>query len=420
LGFETSARFQFPVVSTLNGVVKRGYGIEFYHRNMYSNAPLPFIDPDEIPNYDRSLARVEYGFVDTFTNLIVWPILASTVQFQGLFYSEDDVKLTVPTTTADLPSITNVDGQLTYLPVASLITGDNIVNGKPYVVSIVQTFFQAKVVLEDGVYRLQWNDDYPYAHENTGPSVGMALTNAEPWNPNTQSWPVDTPVNGMIGIYVTGRDGENNRQILISDSANAPFYYDGADQVPYDLGVYYNWYGFMYTLSLPQPQDLTLINMVSSKGTIVNPAAPLFPQNVTNLSGLDEIYLKCAQLHTLAFASTNKQPLAPSDTIAVIPVDVAYAEKQTFMPQFPITCALNNTNITQLDFVLTNSKNELLDFNGVDWSAVMSVTMQDIPVLDDPGTINTPFQSQLNVLEGTATSEVRRKRKMIFHSQSKF
>ena len=424
LGFETSARFEIPVVSTLGGVVKRGYGINFVHRNMYGNATQPFTDSATIPNYNISLARVEYGFVDTFTNKEVWPVLQSTIQFQGLFH-EDGVNLTVPTTTADLPSEANPYGEINYLPASSLLTGDNIVNGQPVVVSLVQTFFQAKIVLEDSKYRLQLNDNYPPGTINQGPSVGMALTNAGPYY--NGSWVVDTPVTGMIGIWVTDRPEEHPNQILLSNDTDAPFFYAYNEETeqndtptPYQPDVNLNWYGFMYVISLEQPQNLNLVDMVSSKGTVYNPAAPLFPQNVTNLSGLDEIYLKCAQLHTLAFASTNKQPLAPSDTIAVIPVDVAYAEKQTFMPQFPISCALNNTNITQLDFVLTNSKNELLDFNGVDWSAVMSVTMQDIPVLDDPGTFNTPFQAQLNVLEGTATSEVRRKRQMIFHSQSKF
>lgn len=430
LGFEISNRFEVPVVSTLGGNIKRGYGIKFEHRNMYGNSVNPFTDPTTIPNYDISLARVEYGYYSTILGKKVWPVIDSTIQFQGLFYEEGTI-LTVPTTTADLQSPSNPKGEINFLPVSSLITGTNITNGSPIVVSLVQTFFQAevrsKLVGTQVQYRLQWNHDYPALNENEGPSVGMALTNAGEWTPE-DGWPTDTPVNGMIGKIVTARPriSGNYYQIELSDNTEAPFYYDeNGDQVPYTVSddnthVPYNWYGFMYILSLPQPQDLTLLDMVSSKGQLINPSAPLFPQNVTNLSGLDEIYLKCAQLHTLAYASTNKQPLAPSDTIAVIPVDVPYAEKQTFMPQFPVSCALNNTNITQLDFVLTNSKNELLDFNGVDWSAVMAVTMTDIPAIEDPGTFNTPFQSQLNVLEGTATSEMRRKRQMIFHSQSKF
>jgi len=74
---------------------------------------------------------------------------------------------------------------------------------------------------------------------------------------------------------------------------------------------------------------------------------------------------------------------------------------------------LNNTNITQLDFTLTNSKNELLDFNGVDWSMTVFCSQVDDPsasLLDSQGTFNTPFQNQLSVLEGTAQAEAKAKR----------
>jgi hypothetical protein len=437
LGFETSSRFEVPVVSIYGGQVRKGYGVPFLYRNMYANSKEPYTDPASIQNFDMALSRVEYGYYDGVLKKYVWPTIESTITFQGILY-EDGVVLTVPTTTADLPSVSNPNGEINFLPVSSIISGTNIVNETPIVVNIQQVYFYASVVFEDGHYRLQWDDNYNGAigSNNIAPLVGMALTNAGGFVPNSQQqggggiWPSDTPVTGLIGIYCTGRGGEDaeKRQIYLSNDTAPLFYYDiGADglptgtETPYETdGTKYPFYGFSYTLSLPQEENQTLTTMTSAAGTLTNPSANLFPQNVTNLSGLDEIYLKCAQLHTLSYASLNRQPLAPSDTIAVIPVDVAYAEKQTYMPQFPVSCNLNNTNITQLDFVLTNSKNELLDFNGVDWSAVMAVTMQDIPQVEDPGTVNTPFQAQLNVLEGTTFAETRKKRQMIFHSQSSF
>jgi len=70
-------------------------------------------------------------------------------------------------------------------------------------------------------------------------------------------------------------------------------------------------------------------------------------------------------------SSQGRQPLAPNDVVCVVPINVAYGEKMSFVPNFPLESYLLNTNITQLRFRMTNSNNEELDFLGVNWSLTM-------------------------------------------------
>jgi hypothetical protein len=125
----------------------------------------------------------------------------------------------------------------------------------------------------------------------------------------------------------------------------------------------------------------------------------VIPYCISDLTGLDDVYIHCPQLRTQYFSGQQKSPLAPNDVIAVIPVTATFGEKMAFIPNFPLSAYLINTNITQLQFVLTNSNNQLLDFNGVDWA--MTIFCEE--VLDESrlqaenntgGTFNTPFQIQ--------------------------
>jgi hypothetical protein len=92
------------------------------------------------------------------------------------------------------------------------------------------------------------------------------------------------------------------------------------------------------------------------------------PICISNLSGLDDLYIHCDQLRTHYLSGILKYPLAPSDVVAVIPINVPFGDKMLFVPNFPLESFLVNTNITQLTFRMTNSNNVPLDFNGTDWS----------------------------------------------------
>jgi hypothetical protein len=176
-----------------------------------------------------------------------------------------------------------------------------------------------------------------------------------------------------------------------------------------------DWEYVTYTLSSPQtilydPLTINFNLMIISATVISSAAALLRPALLSNLEGLDEIHVHCPQLRTQHFSSTAREALAPSDVIAVIPVDATFGSKQTYQPPVTLESFLNNTNIVQLEFRLTNSNDELLNFNGVDWSLVLKCDEVEVATdnqLSTSGFLNTPFQDQLNVLEGTALQQLR-------------
>lgn len=189
-----------------------------------------------------------------------------------------------------------------------------------------------------------------------------------------------------------------------------------------DPALYMGYYNLMFQynrLSVNNPQlvasiDPTIVytNMLATNVGLNDLTSILIPENLTNLEGLDEIHIHCAQLRTKHLASTSFQPLAPSDVIGVVPVDVPFGSKGTWQPPVPLESYISNTNIVTLDFRLTDSANRPLDFNGLDWSMVFNC--QEVDVLQPQtmgGTINTPFQDQLATLEGTAQAQTRSMRK---------
>lgn len=120
------------------------------------------------------------------------------------------------------------------------------------------------------------------------------------------------------------------------------------------------------------------------------------PVCMSDLTGLDDLYIHCQELRTQFMSGILKQPLTPGDVIAVVPINVPFGDKVSFVPNFPLVSFLRNTNIAQLTFRLTNSNNQPLDFNGVDWS--MTVFCEEVPdeskvqLEDNPGNLPTPFQ----------------------------
>ena len=123
--------------------------------------------------------------------------------------------------------------------------------------------------------------------------------------------------------------------------------------------------------------------------------AQVVPVCISDLTGLDDLYIHCAQLRTQFMSGILKQPLTPGDVVAVVPINVPFGEKVSFVPNFPLVSYLRNTNIAQLAFRLTNSNNQLLDFNGIDWA--MTIFCEEVAddskvqLEDNPGNMPTPF-----------------------------
>lgn len=140
----------------------------------------------------------------------------------------------------------------------------------------------------------------------------------------------------------------------------------------------------------------------------------LIPACMTDLTGLDEMYVRCPQMRTQFQASTSKSKLAPTDVIAVIPLNVPFGAKMSWVPQFQLSSLLLNTNITQLDFTLTNSNGELLDFQGANWSITFFCSEEEDESrvqFENQGTLATPLQLQNSFTSGSAYMQERVNRK---------
>lgn len=189
--------------------------------------------------------------------------------------------------------------------------------------------------------------------------------------------------------------------------------------VPQDSMSYYNLNLRSRRFTVNNPQSvltidptITYTSYVATNVGLNDLSSVLIPKNLTNLEGLDEIHIHCAQLRTKHLSSTSFQPLAPGDVIAVVPVDAPFGSKGTWQPPVPLDSFVSNTNIVALDFRLTDSSNRLLDFNGLDWSMVFKCEEVDVMQPNQmAGTINTPFQDQLATMEGTHQAQTRAGRK---------
>ena len=140
----------------------------------------------------------------------------------------------------------------------------------------------------------------------------------------------------------------------------------------------------------------------------------LVPQEVSDFTGLDDLYIHCAQLRTQYQSAIGRAPMAPNDVVAVIPINVAFGEKMSFVPNFPLDCFLMNTNITQLEFRMTNSNNVPLDFHGINWGLTMFCEeMQDesrLQLEDNPDGATPDILSMGRVMDAGSYMEGRLKR----------
>jgi hypothetical protein len=112
-------------------------------------------------------------------------------------------------------------------------------------------------------------------------------------------------------------------------------------------------------------------NVTWGSSTADTTIATVVPQTVSDFTGLDDLYIHCEQLRTQFLSGISKAPLAPNDVVCVVPINVGFGEKMSFIPQFPLETYLVNTNVTQLHFRMTNSNNQELDFKGINWSITM-------------------------------------------------
>jgi hypothetical protein len=189
-----------------------------------------------------------------------------------------------------------------------------------------------------------------------------------------QNWPADnsvTPITSHSGIYsgkylidntttygMLHQLGYSFTNIVTPDIPGTPFKGWGVP-IYYRSGAGTTQYSF------------DNVNFgVSAADTTIKTIVPLA---VSDFTGLDDLYIHCPQLRTQYQSGVSKAPLAPNDVVAVIPISVPFGQKMSFIPQFPLQAFLMNTNITQLQFVMTNSNNVPLDFHGIDWALTMYV-----------------------------------------------
>lgn len=145
----------------------------------------------------------------------------------------------------------------------------------------------------------------------------------------------------------------------------------------------------------------------------------LVPQEISDFTGLDDLYIHCPQLRTQYQSAMGKAPMAPNDVVAVVPINVEFGLKMSYIPNFPLECFLVNTNITQLQFRMTNSSNVPLDFHGINWSLTMYCEeMEDESrqqLEDNPGGGRPDVFNYGNTMPAGAFMEGRLKRQKMFN-----
>lgn len=380
------------------GKTKFGYGMEF----------KAFQAKDGGPPYDNT---VYYQIKDK--ELISSSVLLQVpTLFHGIILNNSSVILTCAYER-------NIDGKVIELPNGFFVSGSNLTIPAPYI-----TGYQDAKALA-AAFNVGTTDMYidPLNVASGVFTVGMAI--GIQYSPTTLI-PVDVATADFFN-YATGTTtpgNENTHCYYIVEvlgggnyTLNKPWL-EASGNIQYILGT-------SYVLTTVQ-QNTTgglVENMLASPTSISDIAGVLTPNDVTNVSGVDEIHCHCAQLRTQNLSSTDFNPLAPSDVIAVVPVEVEFGFKQNYQPPNPLTSYLSNTNVDRLDINLTDARGRDLNFNGVDWSMTFFITEVDAmsdAALNSTGSFNTPFQDQIATLEGTASSQYKRhSRQIIFHDSNK-
>lgn len=416
LGFYNIDRIPAPTITNYHNnqgepVFMQGYGIGLTADTVY----LPFpqytdgvLDPVQL--YVPATMRVAsenttYYRVTPLTGQLEGitesPDFPDPTGFLGYFYSAGPL----PITSVVMYVLYQADvtgTQYVFLDPGVFISGTGVSVPNPYIVNFIQTKSiagstsslpgnEAIIFIDQGVFD---------AANGYGLTIGSPITLDEDTNPFNLA-------TSMFLYYVVGITlvGANYEVTLDHD-------------LPVALQVNANRF-FMtsiYTLNAPQTVTNligTYTNWVATLLSLNDRTGRLVPNLLTNLEGVGEIHIHCAQLRTQYFSSINFQSLAPSDVICVVPVDAAFGSAQTYQPPVVLVAYLTTTNIVTLDIQLTNAAGILLDFNGLDWSMVLKC--EEVEILSDVeqntnGTLNTVFQDQLAAMESTAHSQVRMQR----------
>lgn len=221
---------------------------------------------------------------------------------------------------------------------------------------------------------------YPGITNDEIPAVNYSLQLAKVW--------FQTPTLGDMwqsGVVNNATSPDGNSYIyagkyLVVDEETAGLmkllgYYNGdVSQAPIIPGTTLRGYGVpIYHQHLLGEVRFSFdnVNFGTATNAFNNDFKSLLPNVVSDFTGLDDLYIHCEQLRTQFLSGVSKNALQPNDVVCVVPINVPFGEKMSFIPQFPLESFLNNTNITQLRFRMTNSNNEELDFQGINWSLTM-------------------------------------------------
>jgi len=378
------------------GLKRYGYGMSFTAH--LTKAAFPATEP-----YDNTV----YYTINEAELLPLNSVdFGEPIAFNGIVYSTGGFSTVVLTAAYEL-----ISGDVQELTNGYFVSGSGISIPSPYIVGYQDARFDITLTSNSTAFVIN-------ALFTGTLSVGMAL--GSDYNPTTKA-PLDSIFADLCdynaGVIVPGVENTHCYYFVSVDPSGL----SGVLNQPWNGPTTNYLYGLgtNYVLTTPQlstPGGL-VENMLAAPSSISGITGILTPSNVTNLSGVDEIHVHCSQLRTQNLSSVFFQPLAPSDVIAVVPVEVEFGFKQNYQPPNPLSSYLNNTNITQLEITLTDSRGVELDFHGVDWSLTLFVSESDAATpsqLDKAGNFNTPFQDQLTTMEGTHNAEIKRKRQITF------
>lgn len=413
MGYYNIDRIPAPTITNYHNnqgqlVFMQGYGIGLTADTVYR--PFPqytngVINPSQ--SYNATTMRVAsenttYYRVTPLTGQLEGitesPEFPDPTGFSGYFYSAGPL----PTTSVVMYVLYQGDvtgTQYVYLDPGMFISGTGVSVPNPYIVDFIEInnipAYTSAVALEENLLRI--TDTTFDANNGFGLTIGSPLTldsTTNPFNLGTSIFQYYITQIVLVGAFY---------EITLDHNLPAPLL----------TNTLRKFMTSVYTLNIPQVVSNligTYTNWVATLLSLNDRTGRLVPNLLTNLEGVGEIHIHCAQLRTQYFSSINFQSLAPSDVICVVPVDAAFGSAQTYQPPVVLVAYLTTTNIVTLDIQLTNAAGVLLDFNGIDWSMVLKC--EEVEILSDVeqntnGTLNTVYQDQLAALESTAHSQVR-------------
>lgn len=146
---------------------------------------------------------------------------------------------------------------------------------------------------------------------------------------------------------------------------------DVADAPTIDGSPYKGYGQKIYSRQVGSTTEYSFDNVYWGQSTADTTFATIRPDQASDFTGLDDLYIHCPQLRTQFLSGLSKSPLQPNDVVCVVPINVGFGDKMSYIPQFPLESFLLNTNITQLQFRMTNSNNEPVNFHGINWGLTM-------------------------------------------------